>query len=328
MTPDEAELLAREAQEVWDAAGDPRLISLRENAVYEVMLPETGRAVLRLHRRGYQGEIAVRSELWWLSALADRGHPVPRPLLTPDGAPLARIADGRIASMLSWIEGAQAGQGNVPLPGDAADQIRLMASIGRALGELHVTTDNLHLPSWFRRPRWDAEGLLGPDPLWGPFWEHPLADADERRLLAEMRRATADRLAAYAAQGADQGLIHADVLRENVLRTDHRAALIDFDDCGFGFRLYDLGTALSQSLTEPNLPEIVTALGEGYATIRGLTTADRAILPWMTLLRCLASAGWAVPRLAPDDSRQRIYLDRALRAAAILARGGDLFARP
>jgi Ser/Thr protein kinase RdoA (MazF antagonist) len=328
MTPAEAQALAREALADWGGVLEPRLIEIRENAVFEAVLPEIGRAVLRLHRRFYQTEDAVRSELWWMEALADRGLAVPRPLYTPDGALLAHLGDGRIASMLTWVEGTQVGAAGLPLSGTPDEQMRLHASIGHILAELHVITDRLHLPPSFQRPRWDIEGLVGPAPVWGRFWEHPEATPAERQLLEETRRAAEERLADYAAAGADQGLIHADVLRENVLGHNHHVALIDFDDCGFGFRLYDLGTALSQNLAEPHLPEIVLGLVEGYATLRPLSEEDHAMLPWFTLLRCLASVGWTIPRLAAGDPRHRAYLDRALRAAEILRSGGDLFARP
>ncbi len=328
MTPGEAHACAREAVAAWGGTGEPEPITLRENAVFSVDLPDVGRAALRLHRRGYQTEDAIRSELWWMEALADGGVVVPRPLYTIDGALLHHLSDGRIASALAWVEGDPVGAALVPLPGTAAGQMRLHASIGRAVAELHVATDRLHLPAWFQRPHWDIEGLVGQAPFWGRFWEHPAATERERALLAAARDEAERRMHDYAAAGADRGLIHADVLRENVLVQPHRVALIDFDDSGFGFRLYDLGTALSQNLAEPRLPEIATGLVEGYATLRPLSEEDREMVPWFCALRCFASVGWTIPRLPPEDLKHRIYLDRALRAATILLDGGDLFAAP
>ena len=49
----------------------------------------------------------------------------------------------------------------------------------------------------------------------------------------------------------DRGLIHADLLGENILDDGAGLRLIDFDDCGWGFRFYDLGTAMLQSLGRP-----------------------------------------------------------------------------
>lgn len=88
--------------------------------------------------------------------------------------------------------------------------------------------------------------------------------------------------------------------------------LIDFDDSGFGFRLYDLGTALSQNLSEPHAGAIRDALVAGYAT---LTPDDLAMLDVFTLLRCLASVGWTAGRLRRDDPRHAAYIRRAFVAA-------------
>lgn len=325
MTPEEAQTLAHEAQKSWGGTNAPVLLKLRENAVFQVTLPDVGKAALRLHRRGYQSADSVWSELWWTSALADQGLAVPRPLVAYDGEWVVHLGDGRIASMVSWVEGTPLGEAGTPLPEDKASQMRLYASLGHLLAELHVATDRLTLPPTFQRPHWDIEGLVGESPLWGRFWDHPEATTEERYLLKQARDVACEKLADYAGQGADQGLIHADVLRENVMIHAHRAALIDFDDGGFGFRMYDLATALSQNLQEPHLAEIALGLTEGYGTIRPLSDEDHAMLPWFTLLRCLASVGWTIPRYDPKDPVHRTYLDRALRAARIVLSGDNLF---
>lgn len=325
MTPKDNNTQALEAAGFWGKATQIRPIKQRENAVYEVASPKVGRAALRIHRSGYQSEAAIWSELWWMGALAEKGLPVPRPLATSEGSMIAHLQDGRIASMLSWVDGHELGQGGARLSGTAKDQMHYYASLGALLAKVHAVTDRLTLPPTFQRPKWDMDGLVGPSPFWGRFWEHPVATAGEQALMQTARGAAAERLADYAAQGADQGLIHADVLRENVLMDGQRATLIDFDDCGFGFRLYDLGTALSQNLYEPHLPHIVQGLADGYGR---LSEADHHMLPWFTLLRCLASVGWTMPRLAPNDPQHRIYINRAIRVAEIVLNDGDLFGQP
>jgi len=325
MTEAEALTLAEEAALNWTSGANPRLLSHRENAVFAVTLPDAARGVLRLHRKGYQSEEAIRSELWWMDALAEAGLGVPRPQRTVDGALMARLADGRIASVLNWVEGRPIGTGGEPLDGTPDEQMRRYASVGRAIAQLHVATDRITLPPWFSRPHWDIDGLLGSAPFWGRFWDHPAASEAEALLLQEARRYARERLSDHAAQGADQGLIHADLLRENILHDGHHARLIDFDDSGFGFRLYDLGTALAQNLKEPALDQIATGLIEGYATHRPLTDDDLAMLPVFVMLRTLASVGWTMPRLAPGDPRIRAYLNRAVRTAHAVLEGLPLF---
>ena len=326
MTPGQAQSLAVQAAAFF-AGTDPVLLKLRENAVFSMDL-RGARTALRLHRRGYQTAQAIRSELWWMTALADAGLCVPRPVPTLSGDPLAALPDGTLASALTWIDGVPLGEGGVPLPQPPAEQARLHHALGQSLARLHDATDRLTLPPGFIRPSWDRDGLVGETPFWGRFWDHPGATPDDRALLRRTRDTARNLLGEYVSVPADQGLIHADVLRENVLIDGTKAALIDFDDCGFGFRLYDLGTALSQCLSEPALPDIAAAFTDGYASIRPLSARDRAMLPWMTLLRCTASVGWMVPRLPPDDPRHRTYIARATWAARILLDGDNLFAPP
>lgn len=324
MHNDEAHSLACEAAAAWGGCPAPRLIKNRENAVFEVMLP-SGRAALRVHRRGYQTEDAIRSELWWMEALADAGLPIPRPLRAGGGALVVRLADGRLASAIDWVDGAPIGAACVPFAGSADEQAALYRRLGRLLADVHATTDRLTLPPAFSRPRWDAAGLLGDAPFWGRFWEHPGLTPEEAGLFTEARLFAQAHLADYAAAGADRGLIHADVLRENVFANGTALSLIDFDDCGFGFRLYDLGTALSQTLEEPALAQIATALADGYSEIRPLGQRERALLPLFTLLRTLASVGWTMPRLAPEHPLNRFYIERASRLADAVLSGTPPF---
>lgn len=279
------------------------LIAARENAVYEIALPGGMRAVLRLHRPGYQTGAAIDSELWWCDALATRGLAVPRPLASQTGRWLERLENGGFASVVGWVEGAPLSDGPVKgrdLPG-------LFARLGALVARLHVATDGLTLPPDFARPRWDRDGLLGDAPLWGRFWEHPLLSPPERAALENARNALNVWLATHADRA--EGLIHADLLTENIFVNDRSLSLIDFDDAGFGFRGYDLGTAMVQHLTRPERDEILAALAEGYQTNRPMTEAEVARF---ALARVLASVGWVMSRRPMDDPIHKSHIFRAL----------------
>jgi Ser/Thr protein kinase RdoA (MazF antagonist) len=308
------------AARAWGATAPPQKVAERENAVYRMALP-TGTAALRLHRAGYQSAAAIRSELWWLAGLAAGGLPVPAPVRRPGGAASFRLPDGRLATAVAWLEGTPSGEGGIPLAGTPGEQAARHRRLGRLIARVHDATDRLVLPRGFARPRWDAAGLLGPRPRWGRFWAAPWLSASEARSLVAARRHARRALARHAAAGGDFGLIHADVLRENVLLRPGGPALIDFDDAGWGFRLYDLGTVLSQDLAEPALPDLAAALADGYAAVRPLSRTDRDGLALFTLLRCLASAGWPIGRMPPDDPRPRRYAERALGLAEAVLGG-------
>lgn len=286
-----------------------RLVTERENAVYAADLP-AGKAAIRLHRPGYQSLAAIRSELDWMEALAAAGVAVPRPLAAP-----VSLSTGRIATAVAWIDAPPLGEGGVPLSGSPAAQEARFHAVGRAIAGLHTATDAMDLGPEFTRHAWDAEGLLGEAPLWGRFWESPALTPPERALMQEVRRMARTRLDAFAARGGDYGLIHADVLRENALVTGETITLIDFDDAGWGFRLYDLGVLMTQNEDEPNANALRDAALAGYRASRALSDDDAALLPLFTLLRRLASMGWIVPRSAPDDPRRDAYARKAVRAA-------------
>ena len=199
------------------------------------------------------------------------------------------------------------------------DRLAPTRDTGALLARLHAAADRIAALPPCARPGWHLAGLAGPDPLWGRYWENLDATAPEAAALLAARDRAAGWLRGWAAEArADIGPIHADALQENVMRArDGALWLIDFDDCGMGYRLYDPGAALVQFWDDPLLPDLTAAMADGYAEARGLDAGEvAALLPRFTALRALASAGWIISRAPPGDGRHRVYLDRALRLAA------------
>lgn len=274
----------------------PRLAAHRENAVWEVRLP-AGRAALRVHRAGYRDAAGIEAELLWMEAVAAGGVPCPEPIRCEGGALLAR-PDGALVSCVRWIDAA-------PFePSPAA-----MRALGGLAARLHDACDRADLPPSPRAP-WDRDALTGPDPLWGRYWENPALSREEAALLLRARDAARERLPGIG----DVGLIHADLLRENVLAGPGGLHLIDFDDGGAGWRAYDLGTALVQHAGTADRAALRDAALEGYLAVRPLCGAEDVEM--FVALRAMASAGWAMTRLPPGGPGLRRYAERALAAVA------------
>jgi Ser/Thr protein kinase RdoA (MazF antagonist) len=301
---------ARAALAAWGGGGTLRPIATRENAVFEVAVAGT-RAALRLHRPGYQARTAIESELWWCAALADAGFSCPRPLATRDGALVAE-AGGRLASLVTWCPGQ-------PMADPAAADF---GAIGDLVARLHLATDALALPPWFQRPAWDADAFLGDAPRWGRFWENPDLSAPEQAQLLDARDAAIADLARDPE--ADRGLIHSDVLRENVLAGGSGLWLIDFDDSGFGFRISDIASVLIQYWDAPSLADFARAAVSGYAGRRDPGPDVFRRLTRALMLRGFASCGWIVTRAAPGDPRRRGHARRALALARLWREGGSV----
>ncbi len=263
--------------------GAPVLFMQRENVVYRVDTT-LGPHALRLHRPGYHAEAVLKSELDLMAMLARQGVLVPRPMPSVNGDLLVAAGD-RHASLLSWLPGVPMGRSGQPLGLMGAARADLFAAIGAQMARLHHLTDGWTPPPGFARPSWDRDGLVGEAPFWGRFWD----GAPELVAVRDRARVLLD-----GAAGADVGLIHADLVNENVLVDGPRVHFIDFDDCGFGYRLFDLATTLYKAVDEPDFADLQAALLRGYASQRALP--DLTLLPLFIVLRSLTYLGWIATR--------------------------------
>ncbi len=301
-----------------------RLLGHRENAVFEVRSGRGRRAVLRIHRSGYQSESSIRSEVAWVRHLGSRGIAAPVPIAAADGRFVVETRSGAFASMLAWVAGRPIGVSAAGPSRSAAALRRLWRSVGSELARIHNACDSFDAPPDFRRPAWDVDGFLGEAPVWGRFWEHPALAADEAALMRSVRSAARSDLSAFRNEGADFGLIHADPLCENILLDNGRPAIIDYDDGGFGFRMYDLAVFLFRHGRAAG-----GAFGEdvvaGYRQHRALPDSHWRRLRLFLLLRSFACLGWIVPRMdvPGGPARSRNYVASAVNAARryIAARG-------
>ena len=293
----------------WGANGQIQLIAERENAVFKVLRDGTPMA-LRLHRPGYQSEAAILSELRWTLRLAEAGFACPKPLAQADGSLLAKLADGRFVSVITWVEGAPIGAMDTPVDTDVTAHCDLYHQLGRLLAQLHETSDRIKTDD-LTRAAWDLPGLLGKSPFWGRFWDNPSLSATEKRFMVYARQTAHAHLSAM--KGADFGLIHADALQENVFQTQSGLTLIDFDDAGFGYRGYDLGVCLSQHYAAGHFNDLIAAVAEGYGTLRKAPSIDD--IKFFFMLRGLASCGWVIVRQPKKSPVQRRYAERALHLA-------------
>ncbi|MEM6729785.1 MAG: homoserine kinase, partial [Pseudomonadota bacterium] len=172
----------REIAALWgDVEAQPTLVAARENRVYDAQV-SGARMALRLHRAGYQSRMAIESELRWMARLAEVGFPCPKPLPSSDGTYLRAIHGGQYASAVSWIEGRAIGTSGQALQGADADLHALYVGVGALIAALHDATDAV-LTDDIQRPAWDADALLGEEPLWGRFWENPTLTEAEAEIL-------------------------------------------------------------------------------------------------------------------------------------------------
>ncbi|GAB5448119.1 phosphotransferase enzyme family protein [Gymnodinialimonas sp.] len=277
------------ALSLWGLAGaKATFITGRENRVYRVQTRENTYA-LRFKRPGYRSDAELRSELQWMAAMDAAGLNVPKPIPSRKGALLERIEDHRV-DMLGWCAGTPI----APSP-------KTFHRLGTDIARLHDACDAWRPPTDFTRHSWNADGLLGEAPVWGRFWENPALDPDTRALLIEFREVAAKELAALG-PSLDTGLIHADLVADNVLTTGDAITFIDFDDGGYGYRLFELATVLMKHHAAPDFQALTEALVAGYTRQRSLDTGP---LDLFLALRAVTYVGWIMPRRAEPGAAAR-----------------------
>jgi Ser/Thr protein kinase RdoA (MazF antagonist) len=276
---------------------DASFVAGRENKVYRVRTA-AGDFALRLKRPGYRSDAELKSELQWMAAMKQAGLAVPCPEPSLQGRLLEVVEEMRV-DLLGWLPGQALGASRAPLQLENATTT--FWQLGRATARLHQASDAWRPPPGFFRCSWDLEGLLGETPMWGPFWRNPTLDAETRRILEEFRNQARDAIS-RASASLDFGLIHADLVRENVMLDGQDIAMIDFDDGGWGYRVFELATTLLKNIDEPNYPELRANLLAGYSSIRAI---DMRLLDMFIALRAATYVGWIVPRLHEDGASTR-----------------------
>jgi len=258
------------------------LLNVSENATFIA-----GEAlVLRVYRDGYHTPAEMRSELDWIAALRAAGvvhTPAPVPAL--DGTLLQALPDGAVLRHAV----AFAHMPGVEPAGDLPARFR---QLGGITARLHAHARGWSPPEGFRRKRWDASTMLGDQGHWGPWRAAIGLDAAGEAVLAAVASRLGDELDAFG-DGPDRfGLVHADLRLTNLLADGARLGVIDFDDCGFCWHLYDFAAAVSFMEHDPAVPRLMAEWIAGYRAVAPLAERDTAMLPRFIMLRRMLLTAW------------------------------------
>ena len=271
-------------------------VAARENAVFRVECGGGLAYALRIHRPGYHSLPELESEIEWTTALADVGIATPRPQWTCSGAAYALVpyggdGDVRFVGLSEWIDGSQLAY---VLGGD--DKFSLYRDLGVLMARMHDHTSRWQPSGSFVRHRLDLEGLLGATPWWGPFWDLPELDEEQRAVIDATRARMERSLRELGTDKSVFGLIHADLLPLNVLVHQGRPYVIDFDDAAFGWHHYDIAVCLSEFDGEAWVAHKRVLL-EGYRSVREFSTDAEGLLPMFHNLRLFQVLGWMHTRI-------------------------------
>lgn len=293
--------IADDALRHWNLGGARLdLLKHRENAVFRASTGDQ-RFALRVHRPGYHGDDALRSELQWMDALGEAGIDVPRIVLTDEGKLFATVPAPDMPApvqvdLFEWIDGRQLGSVEAGVAGGGGAVHVHYRQLGQLAAAVHNQAERWMPPPSFVRHAWDEEGLAGEQPFWGRFLELEYLTREQRKLLAAARDRVYRALGALPKDPAGYTMIHADFTPENLLVQGERVRLIDFDDAGFGWHLFELVTPLFFLMDEPYFELARDALISGYRQKRRLDEEQLLHLPLFFLARSFTYLSWVHSR--------------------------------
>jgi Ser/Thr protein kinase RdoA (MazF antagonist) len=280
---------------------DVRLLNVSENATYLVDDPDAGPSVLRVHRLGYHTDAEIASELAWMDALrAEAGVRTPRVLAAADGRRVVTVTDAGSGDRRSCVR-FEFLPGTEPVD----DSVEHFAELGEITARMHRHAREWPRPPGFSRFHWDYDAAFGTLARWGRWQDGIGVGAGELQVLGRLDATLRARLAAFGTAPGRYGLIHADTRLANLLVDDGgRVSVIDFDDCGFGWYLYDAGTSVSFFEHEPRVPALIDAWLTGYRRAGELPAADEAEIWTFVLFRRLLLVAWIGSHQAVDIAQQ------------------------
>ena len=268
------------------------LLSESENKVYLIDDPDSAaNYVMRVNsgRLAYHTPASIASELMWLMALgSETDIVVPKVKAARDGSLVVTLSatdldKPRHASVYSFLPGVEPPEDDL-LPGF------------RRLGEISAGMHN-HAKAWtpaaaFKRHAWSPDAILDDRLDWGRWQNGVEVSTEVERLLTRVDRTVRRRLGALPQDRNVFGLIHADLRLANLLVQGDTTAIIDFDDCGFGWYLFDLAGALSFLEERADAPDLIASWLEGYRTVSQVPAEVEAEIPTLIVLRRLQLMGW------------------------------------
>lgn len=234
------------------------------------------RYMLRIYAAGTRTDDDVQFELAALRHLHQKGVSVAVPIRRRDGEWFGTIdaPEGpRQQVLFTYASGRE-----------AYEEAGYPERLGRSIAELHTASDDFQSP--FTRFHIDEHILLD-RPL---RWVEPLLKdrpADWQALHNIAARLQQHLATHFQRGGLSWGFCHGDALGSNAHLEADTLTHFDFNDCGLGWRAYDLASFLWIK-TWRNAQTVETEWAEylkGYRAVRPLSSADLDVVPIFVGLR-------------------------------------------
>ncbi len=288
----------------WKASVKLSLMRLSENATFLVteLSESRPRRVMRVSRAGYHTAGEIQAEIEWLERLSRQNQVrTVRPIKNCQGSFLtgAEQAGQKYTCVLFEYLG-----GIHPDPSGDKTAVEDFRQIGRIAALLHRNAGEWEESRFLARACWDYDHMVGTKGLFGDWRKCGELSPGESRFLEKICFRIRERLWEYGRTDDNYGLIHSDLRAANLLKDEDTMQVIDFDDCGFGWHMYDLAASVSFLEAHPLVTDWIQAWMEGYRTVGVLGGRDIRQIPVFIMARRLQLLAWVTSHQDSDPVKE------------------------
>jgi Ser/Thr protein kinase RdoA (MazF antagonist) len=199
-----------------------------ESFMYEFYRPQDGEFILRIGHSLRRTPEMIAGEVDWINYLAQGGAGVAKAILSQDGNLIEAIDDGLGGQFLATAFLRAPGG---PVSKDTWNE-KFFVAWGRLLGRIHALSKEYtpSNPAW-QREAWDSPGNMTVED-WLPPSDTVICHKFQE-LMCHLQSLPKDR--------QSFGMIHQDAHAGNLfVDEDYHITLFDFDDCVYGWFIYDI----------------------------------------------------------------------------------------
>jgi len=229
--------------------------------------------ILRVYRNDWRTPEEIYFELELLAYLRERNAQVACPVRTAGGE-LAFSIDSpegeRVAALFHYANG------RAPEDTMSADDCALL---GSAVSNVHLIADSFTT----HRTRRDLDVHYLLDESIEAI--KPFIESNELSYLIELNKRLRDAWPAIPREAGVFGICIGDVNARNFhIDGDRRITLFDFDQCGYGFRAFEIGKFGASLYSHRMKPTLMAAFLDGYQQSRRLSRAEYHSIPYFELV--------------------------------------------
>lgn len=229
--------------------------------------------ILRIYRNDWRSVEEVRFELELLTFLAAKNVSVAAPLCTKSAESCFFIDSpegGRAVALFKYTDGHAPGS-NISLENTELS--------GKTVASVHQATAGFETK--YTRQVLDVPYLLD-DSI---RTIEPFVGIDERNYLGSLQKRLKDALPSLSRDEGVYGVCIGDVNANNFhINGNNDITLFDFDQCGYGYRAFEIGKFISSIPALKNKRNIAQAFIDGYQQVRQLTQEEMIAIAYFEII--------------------------------------------